>query len=231
MVKNAFKKYAPEPVLAVVRPIYQGYRGWKKRTLTAADRWRLVGPDQIYDDDYFRKRQLDPWRSEANHIGTVLREEFEPNSVIDFGCAIGAHLEPFHENGIEIHGVEGAEKAIEYAVVPPEQITRHDLRDYYSTANHYDLALSFEVAEHIPEQYAGTFADSLADASDCVVITAAPPGQSGTHHVNLQPRSYWKAKFRQRGFQYDEEQVKTLRSQIQVEQTTWISKNIFVFRK
>ena len=48
------------------------------------------------------------------------------------------------------------------------------------------------------------FVDLLSSLSDHVVMTAAPPGQGGTDHVNEQPNSYWIEKFRKRGFRYDE---------------------------
>lgn len=93
----------------------------------------------------------------------------------------------------------------------------------------YDLALSFELAEHLPERYADNLVDTLANAGDTIVMTAATPGQGGTHHVNEQPREYWYEKFQSRGFEYDSEAVQDLRSMIDVEESTWIPDNIMVF--
>ena len=69
----------------------------------------------------------------------------------------------------------------------------------------FDLALSIEVAEHVPEMYAEAFVRYLSHASDLVLLTAAPPGQTGTGHVNEQPKLYWINKFLECGYGYSEE--------------------------
>jgi len=60
-------------------------------------------------------------------------------------------------------------------------------------------------------------------------MTAATPGQGGTHHVNEQPREYWYKKFRSRGYSYNQKAVEDLRDQIEVEQSDWIGDNLMVF--
>jgi hypothetical protein len=67
-----------------------------------------------------------------------------------------------------------------------------------------DVAISFEVAEHLPEAYADRFVNLMCLGSDNVVVSAATPGQGGLDHVNEQPHEYWISKFSQRGYGYDE---------------------------
>jgi hypothetical protein len=198
-----------------------------KRT---ADSLRIIGPDQIYDEDYYSKRREDPWRSDAQSVAIVLNGYFAPDSVIDFGCAIGAYLEPFYDSDVNIKGIEGNSDAFAYAVVPQEYLEKYDLRDQYKPERSYDLALCFELAEHLPEKYADNLVESLIMSSDIVVITAAPPGQGGTHHVNEQPPEYWHQKFESHGFEYDSEAVQTLSNRIEVDEASWIQENLMVFR-
>lgn len=197
--------------------------------LELADSYGLIGPEVVYSEDYYSKRQKDPWRREAHNISRIFIDEFSPNSVIDFGCSIGSYLEPFHEAGIDILGVEGNPAAFNYAVVPREFLVVHDLREPYITDRKFDLAFSIEVAEHIPEAFDDAYVDTIANASDTVVLSAAPPGQGGTHHVNEKPRSYWKGKFEDRGMKYDAKTVEVLRRKINVEFINYVPENIFVF--
>lgn len=219
-------KNVPESVLNPLRPIYRSTRSW---ALEIADSMKLIGPTEIYDDEYYAKRRRDPWRSDAHAVANAIQNHFSPNSVIDFGCAIGAHLKPFYDGGIEIKGVEGNPEAFKHAVVPTDYLVRHDLREPYDSERSYDLALCFEVAEHLPEQYADILVNTLTEASDTIVMTAATPGQGGTHHVNEQPPEYWHRKFESRGFEYDRESVEVLNDRIQVKKSQWIHENLMVF--
>jgi SAM-dependent methyltransferase len=223
-------KNVPDSVLSVLRPFYNGARTLKTAIYGTADSLRLIGPDSIYSDNYYAKRQNDPYRTDSRSVANALLQQFDPNSVIDFGCAIGAHLERFYEEDIEIRGVEGNPEAFEYAVIPEEFLESHDLRDPYNPERVYDLVLCFEVAEHLPERFAGTLVDTLSKSGYIVVMTAAPPGQEGKHHVNKQSKEYWREKFEARGMEYDEQCVAELRELIEVKRATWIPNNLMVFR-
>jgi len=50
----------------------------------------------------------------------------------------------------------------------------------------FDLAVSMEVAEHLPEQVSEPYIDLLTRLSRVVVFTAARPGLGGSDHVNEQ---------------------------------------------
>lgn len=223
---NWVSKNAPEFVLNALRPIYRNSRSW---ALGIADSMKLIGPEKIYDGEYYAKRREDPWRSDAHAVASAIQSHFSPNSVIDFGCAIGAHLEPFYNEDAEIKGVEGNPEAFKHAVVPTDYLVRHDLREPYNPKRSYDLALCFEVAEHLPEQYADVLVDTLTEASDTIVMTAATPGQGGTHHVNEQPPEYWHRKFESHGFGHDTESVRSLSKKIDVNESKWIQDNLMVF--
>lgn len=218
----------PTPVKTAIR---QSYRQAAAAFTTAKARLGVFDPNEEYSEDYYAKRRNDPWRADAHNVATALDEVFGPDSIIDFGCAIGAYLEPFHEAGIDIRGVEYVEHAFEHAVVPEEDLKRHDLTQPYDHERKYDIALSIEVAEHLPPDAAETFVDTLTNASDTVVLTAAPPGQGGVHHFNERPREYWIGLFNERGYSYDPEAVERLRESITVEKATWIPPNLFVFRR
>lgn len=235
MIIKTISRYMPEIILSKLRPIWRGIlstrRAYKPKLLAIGDSIGIIGPNQIYDEEYFKKRKKNPRRSDAHSIAKSLEKEFEPNSVIDFGCAIGIHLEYFYKNNVSVTGVEGNTRAIQNSVIPKDKIQLHDLRKRYKTNKEYDLVLSFEVAEHIPQKYADTFVKTLTPAGDTIVITAAPPGQGGTHHVNEQPREYWYEKFKAEGMVYDKKTTESLRKDIEVEKTIEIPENIMVYQR
>lgn len=202
------------------------------KMMAKADQLKLLGPESIYKENYYAKRRKDPYRSETNHIGEVFKDEFSPENVIDFGCAIGTYLEPFYENNIEIQGIDANEGAFNHAVVPTKYLEHHDLREKYDSEKKYDLVISIEVAEHIPEKFSDTFVETLCNTSkEYIVMTAAPPGQGGTHHVNEKPREYWIDLFEKRDFNHQKKNVEELRNKISVDDVWHVKKNLFVFKK
>lgn len=194
------------------------------------DKLGLIGPSQIYSSNYYEKRRQDPFRSESHNIVDVIVKQLQPSSVIDFGCAIGTYLERFDEHGVSIHGVEGNSEAFKHAVIPDDRLEQHDLREPYDADKYYDLVLSVEVAEHIPEKYVRTFVNTLVDSGKVVILTAAPPGQGGTHHVNEKPPEYWIEIFNDFGMDYDHETTNKLKQQISVDSLYHVPENMLVFR-
>ncbi len=63
------------------------------------------------------------------------------------------------------------------------------------------MAMTLEVAEHLPHNAADTFIDTLTRHADVVLFSAAVPNQSGNHHINEQWPQYWLAKFQAREYE------------------------------
>ena len=193
------------------------------------DRWRITSTDTVYDEAYYTKRKGEDWRRDAERVSGKLDELFDPDSVIDFGCAIGHHLEYFHERDIDIHGVDGSSAALDNAVVPRNRLAKHDLRDPYRPDREFDLAICIEVAEHLAESYAETLVESITSSASTVVFTAAEPDQGGTHHVNEKPREYWIDLFDKYGFNYDRETTDQMSDEWDLSKTTEVTDNLFIF--
>lgn len=127
----------------------------------------------------------------------IVRELFSFDRVVDFGCGIGGWLAAAQELGAkEIRGFEGPWILQADTVVPKECIQIANLaEETFDLGKRYDLALTIEVAEHLPETAADGFVKTLVSASDRVLFSAALPGQGGLGHVNEQPLAYWVEKF------------------------------------
>ncbi len=64
----------------------------------------------------------------------------------------------------------------------------------------FDLAISVEVAEHLPPERATSFIADLTAFAPLVLFSAAIPGQGGTDHVNEQWPGYWSRLFAAHGY-------------------------------
>lgn len=160
--------------------------------------------DQIYDQDYYHK--VDEWALvSAGPMATSIKRDFEPSTVIDVGCGTGALLEALKKRTISVKGLEYSQDGIQRCIARGLDVVKFDIEtDHATSLGQYDLTVSFEVAEHLHESVSDRYVDLLSSLSNTVVMTAAPPGQLGTDHVNLQPKSYWIEKFEERGFAFDE---------------------------
>src|ERR1700685_413165 len=113
-------------------------------------------------------------------------------SVVDVGCGAGNWIVAFQNAGVrDYFGVDGVHIPPETLRFPVARFLAHDLTTPLRLDRRFDLAISLEVAEHLPESAAAVFVKSLTDAADIVVFSAAIPLQSGPGHVNEQWPPYW----------------------------------------
>lgn len=122
-----------------------------------------------------------------------------PLRVIDVGCGEGWWADQFARLGCEVIGIDG-----EYVQGSPlgDRFIPHDLTRTMPEHLHgrFDLAVSLEVAEHLPEWRARTFVEELCELAPVVLFSAAIPGQGGTGHINEQWPSYWVELFDENGY-------------------------------
>ena len=159
--------------------------------------------ESIYKDNFFRTRHKLHWR--APHVCGAIKEVFDPLTVIDVGCATGDLVKGFNDIGILSIGLEGAETVRPHLIIPQSGLLVWDLRVplSHSIFDHYDfswphnfgLVTCLEVAEHIEPEYAEVFVTNLTWLSNRILLSAAPPGQGGHHHVNCQQPNYWDKMF------------------------------------
>jgi SAM-dependent methyltransferase len=122
---------------------------------------------------------------------------------IDVGCGTGALLASLARLEVRTLGFDYAAAALERARERGIDARRLDIEHDPIPPERADLAISTEVAEHLPESSADRFVELLTTLAPVVVITAALPGSRGKDHVNEQPNEYWIDKFRARQFAYD----------------------------
>jgi SAM-dependent methyltransferase len=153
-----------------------------------------------YDHLFYEQRITGSLKSAMEIIPLVLKL-FPVKSVVDIGCGLGTWLRAFQEYGVsDILGIDGPHIEEPMLEIRKEAFTRADLCTNLHLSRSYDLAISLEVAEHLGEEYATQFINTLTDASEIVLFSAAIPGQSGRGHINLQWQDYWREIFNSFGY-------------------------------
>lgn len=167
----------------------------------------------IYKNSFFKNRHKLSWRVPI--VCDAVNRTFIFKSIIDIGCATGDFLEEFEKRGKIIAGIEGSDNARRFLRVDPAKIYNVDLRYGLSPLGmRFDLVISLEVAEHIEEKYSDNYISTLKQFSDNILITAAPPGQKGLHHVNCQPAKYWIDRFSGNGFEFNKEKTRKFKKEL-----------------
>jgi len=144
----------------------------------------------------------------AEYFVPKIIENFNPKYVFDVGCGTGQWLDEYRKYNVLTKGVEGSRNAfIEMSDGTKEVVLEWDLRDKIGEEDYnIDFVQSFEVAEHIEEDYANVFIHNLIkDDPDIVLLTAAPPEQHGFHHVNCQEREYWMKKMKDKDYLFNQD--------------------------
>lgn len=167
------------------------------RSTIYTDRWRdAVRPGVI---------------ASASALVPHLMEWFHPYSVIDVGCGEGWFCAAWIDAGAErVDGMDGTYTkplALDQPMRPRGSWS-YLVRDLTEPMHDgpiegdrpYDLAMSLEVAEHLPAGRAASFVHDLCAMAPLVVFSAAVPGQGGEGHVNEQWPDYWSDLFAAEGY-------------------------------
>ena len=156
---------------------------------------------ELYSQDYHETTGSQAETS-ADTIVPLIINLIAPKSVVDIGCGVGAWLDAFSRHGVEdLRGFDSQTVPAAFLRIPPDRFTVCDLSSRIALDRRFDLAVSLEVAEHIPPASAQTFVDTLVGLSDVVFFSAAIPGQAPGHHLNEQWPEYWTQLFETRGYQ------------------------------
>jgi SAM-dependent methyltransferase len=142
----------------------------------------------------------------ASIVVPVIMEKLKPTTVLDVGCGIGTWLSEFTKHNVQVKGIDGdyVNKELLEKYLDIKDFIIRDLSNPFDIEQKFDLVISLEVAEHLPESSADDFIESLARHGNNILFSAAVPNQDGQNHLNEQWQSYWVRKFQQRGYKvYD----------------------------
>lgn len=153
-----------------------------------------------YSRDFYLG-QRDGSYASASVIVPIVKDIFAPRSVCDVGCGVGTWLRAWKDNGVgEIRGLDGDYVDRSQLMIDEADFRCHDLRKPLPSDAKFDLAMSLEVAEHLPPERSESFIAELTALAPVVLFSAAIPLQGGTDHINEQWQSYWAGLFEKQGF-------------------------------
>jgi SAM-dependent methyltransferase len=153
-----------------------------------------------YSAEFYRDLDQTSGPSAARVLPLVL-SLLPVRSAVDVGCGDGSWLAALSALGVaDIMGVEGPWISPQQLKIPTDKVRRMRLDEAIRVERRFDLALSLEVAEHLPPARADSFVADLAALAPAVLLAAAIPGQGGHHHVNEQWPDYWAARFARHGY-------------------------------
>jgi cyclopropane fatty-acyl-phospholipid synthase-like methyltransferase len=130
-----------------------------------------------------------------------LKKEFSIKTMLDIGCGPAGMVKLARETNIEAYGIDG-----DFTVerdINPQWITIHDYTvgpSLFKTS--VDLIWSVEFLEHVYEEYQDNYMQDFVKGK-YALVTFAPPGKAGHHHVNCRTSDYWIDVFNRYGFNYD----------------------------
>jgi len=189
----------------------------------------LAARDFVYSDRYYDK--IDPLQAPlyARFADALVRLR-APENAVDVGCGSGLMLTKLAERGVRVLGLDGSRAAVRRArkTIPA---VRANLEHGVPMVGRFDISLSIEVAEHLRPKAGPRLVEGLTRLSDTVVFTAAPPGQGGTSHINLRPRSYWVALFASQGFIESRLREELLVAIADIREPQFLHRNLMVFER
>lgn len=139
-------------------------------------------------------------RATAATLARTILGLVQPSSVLDVGCGLGHLARALAEGGVtKVEGIDGPQVDRQRLKIPQENFHALDLRQPFDLGRKFDLVISMEVAEHLPETCARDFVASLVRHGDTILFSAAHPGQGGQNHLHERWAGWWHALFRTQG--------------------------------
>jgi SAM-dependent methyltransferase len=155
---------------------------------------------EAYTPQFYESLSIGSKQS-ANVIVPLFLRYFQVTSVVDIGCGIGTWLRIFSDNNVrDMTGVDGPHIDKTMLMIDKNVFVTANLAMPFMVDRRYDLAISLEVAEHLPEGRAASFVKDLTELAPVVLFSAAVPGQPGVEHINAQWQDYWRTIFFKHGY-------------------------------
>lgn len=202
------------------------------KDISSNSMFRFSHHDDVYNELYYEFIDEKAKRS-AENIAYSIIKHFNPSSVIDVGCGTGVLVEILRSKNIKAIGLEYSESALKICHKRDLPVKKFDIEhDKLNAPEFFDIVVSTEVAEHLPEHCADRYVNLLCEVSNIVVFTAATPGQGGLDHVNEQPHEYWIAKFADEGFEFKESISLEWRDEwLRAGSAPWYYNNLMIFTR
>lgn len=143
-----------------------------------------------FDSEFARRKdwKRDPGLATAilDYVGHAQERAGRALRICDYGAGIGQYVALLREHGYDAMGLDGIDGIIGMS---EGRVRQANFTEDACWRNDWgappDIALSFEVGEHIPAEFAGAYLRWLTGAArHGILMSWAVPGQRGRGHVN-----------------------------------------------
>lgn len=156
----------------------------------------------MYDREYFEdgtKSNYHGYHDIPQYEGyaEAIEHLFQPQNVLEVGCAMGFVVKKLREKGIEAYGVDVSEYAVEKA--ESEYVSLADAEKPLPFPDkHFDLVVSFDMLEHIPQDKVPIVISEMKRVGrrqyHHITYRENEPGKD-ISHVTLRPIWWWYEQF------------------------------------
>lgn len=145
-------------------------------------------------------------------LGTLqyIHEKYNIKSMLDIGCGPGDMATLAKTLNIDWYGIDGDDKVSRSIDASGRMWIVDFTKSKFVGGDDKDLAWAIEFLEHVEEKYMENYMTAFK-LCKYAVVTAAPPGYSGHHHVNCKLEDYWIGAFAANGFRYDHKESMKIR--------------------
>lgn len=163
---------------------------------------------QLFDEFYYAHNcglpyeRSEDWLAFFRKIAERAAADFNPQSVLDAGCAKGFLVEGFRQIGVNAWGIDISAYAIG-EVHPNAQAFCSVGSIADPLPQKYDLIINIEVVEHMPPEEANRAIENLCCYSDNILISTSPFDFKEITHINVHPPDFWVRAFARHNFYRD----------------------------
>lgn len=189
-----------------------------RATATKTGAWKLPAGYEYYFDEPLARAMIQYFKKEKKSWD-------KPPKVVEFGSGTGKYIDYFRANKIIARGYDGVSDIL----VRSGGIINHvDLTERVNVGS-ADFVVCLEVAEHIPKKFEEIFLRNIVTHSEkSIILSWAPPSQTGVGHVNTKERDDVIEMLSVRGYLVNEAATSML---VGAATLPWFKENLIVFEK
>lgn len=150
-------------------------------------------------------------------------------TIADFGCGPGWYVALLRRNGYDVQGYDGNPAVEEMSSGFFDDgfcCLNVDLTEELEAEEPFDMVMSLEVGEHIPQTWETVFLDNLVrNARSHILLSWALDGPFGEGHVNCHTNEYIVERMKERGYTLN----KPISRYLRMASTLWWFKDTIMF--
>lgn len=187
----------------------------------------------VYDGSFFQSKWFENWDGLKSVLRELIREEPGWKNILDFGCGPGIMIDYMNDLGYDYVGCDYMQEPRDlylnnYGRYPEKFITGLD----QCAGRRFDLALSFDVFEHLTDREITELLSRLKDIPELLVNISRVKHIPG--HINIKNDRQWIKFISAVGYEFEAEKTEKIRKRyVQIRPgcpDEW-NRNIFIFSR